>query len=44
MDKLIVDRDGKKIEIDIPKYGIIKVVIQEGKVVRADKTESQKFD
>ncbi|MHC5373119.1 hypothetical protein ACYSNU_04895 [Enterococcus sp. LJL120] len=43
MDKLYIDTNKKAVTIDLPEYGIVKVIIQDGKVIRTETTTSQKI-
>lgn len=42
MDKLLLVNDGKETEIEIPQYGEIKVIVQDGKIMRLETTTTQK--
>lgn len=44
MDKIYIDKRNKTVEVELPKYGEIKIVVQDGKVVRTETTSSQKVD
>ncbi|MGX6962945.1 DUF2292 domain-containing protein [Vagococcus xieshaowenii] len=42
-DKLYVDSKGKIINIEPPKYGEVKLIIQNGRVVRSEITTSEQY-
>lgn len=44
MDKIYIDSKGKNTVVEVPKYGEIKLVIQDGKVMYIDKLDRQKMD
>lgn len=43
MDKLYIDTNEKKVMIDPPIYGKIELIVQNGKIVRYEVTESKKL-
>lgn len=44
MDKIYIDSKGKNTTIEVPKYGEIRLIIKDNKVVKYDKIESNKLD
>ena len=44
MDKIYIDSKGKNTVLEVPKFGEIKLVIQDGKVMYIDKLDRQKMD
>lgn len=43
MDKIYIDSKGKNIVVELPKYGEVKLVIQDGKVMRLETKTTQKL-
>lgn len=43
MDKLYIDSNNKSVTVELPQHGSVKVIIQDGKVIRTETTASQKF-
>lgn len=43
MDKLYLDTKSKTVTIDLPSHGTVKVIVQDGKVIRTETTASQKI-
>ncbi|MGG5369570.1 DUF2292 domain-containing protein [Enterococcus sp. AZ196] len=43
MDKLYIDTDKKAVTVELPQHGSVKVIVQDGKVIRTETTASQKF-
>ncbi|RGI31868.1 MULTISPECIES: DUF2292 domain-containing protein [Enterococcaceae] len=44
MDKLYIDSKGKNTVIELPKYGEVTLVIQDGKILRLETKTTQKLD
>lgn len=44
MDKLYIDTNNKNVTIELPQHGTVKVIVQNGKVIRTETTISQKLD
>lgn len=44
MDKIYIDSKGKNTVLEIPKHGEVKLIIQDGKVIRKVTTSSEKMD
>lgn len=42
MDKVYIDSNNKSTAVDLPKYGEIKLIVQDGKVIRFETKTSQK--
>lgn len=42
MDKLYLDTANKNISLELPKFGTLKIIVQDGKVVRTETTITQK--
>lgn len=42
MDKIFINSKGKNIIVEVPKYGEIKLIIQDGKIIRKITTMSEK--
>ena len=43
MDKVYIDSNKKTEVVDLPQHGTVKLVIQDGKVIRTETTSSQKI-
>lgn len=43
MDKLYIDSNNKAVTVKLPQYGSVKVIVQDGKVIRTETTASQKI-
>lgn len=43
MDKVFVDLNKKNISIDLPKHGEVRLVVQDGKIIRVVTETSQKI-
>ena len=44
MDKIYIDSKGKNTVVEVPKFGEVKLVIQDGKVMYIDTNIRQKID
>lgn len=42
MDRVYID-NGKIVEVDVPSHGVVKLIIQDGKVIRTETTTSKKI-
>lgn len=42
-DKLYIDTNNKNVTIELPQHGTVKVIVQDGKVIRTETTVSQKI-
>lgn len=42
-DKLYIDANNKNITVELPHHGTVKVIVQDGKVIRTETTISQKI-
>lgn len=42
-DKIYIETENKKEQIEVPKYGEIRIVIVDGKITKRDITDSKKF-
>ncbi|MHC5375412.1 DUF2292 domain-containing protein [Enterococcus sp. LJL120] len=38
-----MDTNNKSVTLDLPEHGTVKVIIQDGKVIRTETTTSQKI-
>ena len=43
MDKIYIDSKGKNTTVELPKYGEVTLVIQDGKVMRLETKTTQKL-
>lgn len=43
MDKLYIDSNNKATVVELPQYGTVKVIVQDGKVIRTETTTTQKI-
>lgn len=43
MDKLYIDSNNKAVAVELPQYGTVKVIVQDGKVIRTETTTTQKI-
>lgn len=43
MDKVYIDSNAKSTSVELPKYGEVTLIIQDGKVVRFETKTSQKL-
>lgn len=43
-DKIYIDSNNKSTVIEIPQFGEIKLIVQNGKVIRTETTASQKIE
>lgn len=43
MDKVYIDSETKSTSVELPKYGEVTLIIQDGKVVRFETKTSQKL-
>ena len=43
MDKVYIDSETKSTAVELPKYGEVKLIIQDGKVIRFETKTSQKI-
>lgn len=43
MDKLYLDTNEKNISVELPSFGEVRLIVQDGKVIRTETTESQKI-
>lgn len=43
MDKLYIDMKSKAVTVELPQHGTVKVIVQDGKVIRTETTVSQKI-
>ena len=43
MDKVYIDSKGKNTTVELPKYGEVTLVIQDGKVMRLETKSTQKL-
>ena len=44
MDKIYIDSKGKNTVVELPQHGEIKLIIQDGKVIRKVVTSSEKMN
>lgn len=42
-DKMYIDTSNKTVTVDLPQHGTVKVIVQDGKVIRTETTSSQKI-
>lgn len=42
-DKLYLDTNSKAVTIDLPQHGVVKLIVQDGKVIRTETTISKKI-
>lgn len=43
MDKVYIDSETKSTAVELPKYGEVKLIVQDGKVIRFEIKTSQKI-
>ncbi|MGL9971605.1 DUF2292 domain-containing protein [Enterococcus sp. DIV1420a] len=43
MDKLYIDSENKAVTVELPQHGSVKVIVQDGKVIRTETTASQQI-
>ncbi len=43
MDKVYIDNNRKTELVDLPLHGTVKLIVQDGKVIRTETTVSQKL-
>lgn len=44
MDKIYIDSKGKNTVVEVPEHGEVKLIIQDGKVIRKVVISSEKMD
>lgn len=44
MDKIYIDSKGKNTVLEVPKFGEVKLIVQDGKVIRKVTTSSEKME
>ncbi len=44
MDKVYIDSKGKNTTVDLPRFGEVKLIIQDGKTIRIETKTSEKLD
>lgn len=43
MDKVYIDNSKKSVSLELPRHGEVKLIIQDGKVIRCETKISQKL-
>lgn len=43
MDKVYIDNNKRAVAVDLPPHGTVKLIVQDGKVIRTETTISQKL-
>lgn len=43
MDKLYLDTSNKNVSLELPQFGTLKIIVQDGKVIRTETTTTQKI-